>query len=677
MKRGFSRDLFLISAVFILIVLTGLVGLVEGAVQTESETQVGAVGETTTETTVETGGDVVVSEDAPSSEGAVDEVSSDEEAKVEQLIKEAEKFDEKLDVDAGLTPDSFFYFLDGIVDSREEKVAEMKEMAEACSKGDRGACGGFDVSFDKYKEHANKLEKEVSPEEREEAQRTSRAIRGVLIRDIAKNIDPTKKDDLVKKIVIKEKNIETAAEIADKINELCGQLVKLGAFEEASEVCKLEVDDKEEGAPDWLKEKRKQWKGEMSDDAKKFFEVLTQCMEITNDGKEGNSNECRCNEMPDAQAVLCVDIAAAEDACNDGKDESACGVSQPLIEQFMSSLPEDLRKAMERAMNKFGEEDFEIHGVPSECEEVGANNFVSCQEAMFRSRAPGPCLNALDRGEIEPTREACEKIMFRENVPKGCEGLDPNQCAEQYGGPDRGRGGPGVVFQVCDNIKDSSARLACYDDNANKVDFTRDYHEEKREFREEFGSKEFKNYGEYRKKFRGEFEGKFRKENVDKYADLYKSRREGYKKYYYNEEDERRRVEETLDREEACVKQCASEGKAWSFAGGVCQCFGGDYQQGGPGDYQGQGCPEGQHLVVQDPFRSSYCEYDNQQPPPTEPTSPPPTEPAPTTTTSPPPEGTTTSPTNEPAPQPASTTGSVISGRVILENPFLRYYFGY
>tara|TARA_Y100000310_G_C20667723_1_gene808530 strand:- start:156 stop:587 length:432 start_codon:yes stop_codon:yes gene_type:complete len=62
------------------------------------------------------------------------------EGEVEDAIKESEDFEEELETGAGLTPDSVFYFLDGIIDSREEKIAEMREMAEACSEGDEGAC---------------------------------------------------------------------------------------------------------------------------------------------------------------------------------------------------------------------------------------------------------------------------------------------------------------------------------------------------------------------------------------------------------------------------------------------------------------------------------------------------------------------------------------------------------
>lgn len=454
-----------------------------------------------------------------------------EEEEIEKLIEEAEKFDEELGVDAGLTPDSFFYFLDGFIDSRPEKVAEMKEMAERCSQGDKSACDGFEISFKKYREHADIDEREVSPEEKEKAQKTSRAIRGVLIRDIAKNIDPTKKDEFVKEIVKKENNIDTAAEIASKINELCGKLVELGEFEKANKVCNLEEDD--EDSPAWLKNKRNEWKGKMSEDAKKFFEVLTDCMKITEDGKKGNSGECKCNEMPDAQAVLCVDIAAAEDACNDGGDKSACDDSEFLIEEFMKGLPNDLKVAVERAMSKFEEEGFERRA-PPECEKAGANTFEECMLIMAEQHlqyAPEPCRdpirNAIKEGKVKGERDAreiCEKIMFEENTPDGCKGLSPDECAEQYEDRGRGRGpGPGVVFQVCDNIQDSSARLACYDANAKGVGITGDYYREKQKFREEFRSKEF-DYGEYRKEFNEKFDGDFRKDREKEYIDFAKER---------------------------------------------------------------------------------------------------------------------------------------------------------
>lgn len=670
--------LFLIT--FLIIVLTGLViavhetGHAVKAVQTEGDLTEGAVGGT-----------------APSEEVVVSDDTSqqDDQQDILNEVREEHK-NAELSVDAGTTPDSAFYFIDKFFDDtlgdplevREEKIAEIEEMVE------KGNIEAATEALENYEAYAGKLEKEISPEEREEARESSAAIANTL-EEIKDKIPEEDREKFVGDVIEQERKVLTAADIADQISKLCGNLVAGGFFKEASKVCNL---DEKGDDPEWLRGRKEGWNKQLEGDAQKFFDVLTQCMEITNDGKKGNSDECRCNEMPDAQAVLCVDIAAAEDACNDGNDESACDVSQPLIEEFMRSLPNNLKAAMEKAMNKFGQKNFERYGAPPKCKQAGAGDFVSCQEIIFRQTAPGPCLNALDRREIKPTHEACEKIIFEENTPKGCEGLSPEDCGDQYGGPGRGRGpgvGPGFDYTVCDAIKNIEAQLACYKDNTKKVGLHEDFYQEKQKFRKEFRSEGFKNYGEYRKQFHGKFDKGFQGEHRDEYVDFAKGE---YQYKYGPEYDQRKEGGKSREEHQAKIDKffaevypaCQAEGKPWFCNGPLdnpCYCgeaykypsF--DYQQqpgpGGPGDYKGQGCAPGQHLVTPDPARlgGSYCVYDErqpyQQPPPSEPQLAP-------TTTSPPPSEPATQPA--PAPAPVPITGGVITGRVV-RNPFLDYYF--
>jgi len=89
-------------------------------------------------------------EDAQSSSS--EQVSSDVDTEgVDALVEEAQTFDEELDASAGILPGSPFEFLDRFSDSREEKVAEMRELSEMCSQGDKEACDNIDVSFEQYK----------------------------------------------------------------------------------------------------------------------------------------------------------------------------------------------------------------------------------------------------------------------------------------------------------------------------------------------------------------------------------------------------------------------------------------------------------------------------------------------------------------------------------------------
>ena len=580
MKRGFV-NLFLI--IFSLVVLISFVIASHEEGHVEEVTNTGNI---ETETSVGEDGTITV---VTNSE-ALDEADSVGGTDVLHDILE-EHPDAELKVDAGITPDSALYFIDEAfdgfqnpVDVVQEKCNELRELVNS------GNTEAAQIALENLNKYTEKLEKEVSPDEKEEVQEAVAAVANT-IEEIKDKIPEDKKEEFVDEVLEKQKNLAVAAVIAEKINELCGQLIKLGEFKKASEVCNLDKENKDE--PEWLRGKKEGWNKQLEGNAQEFFNVLTACMEVTNDGVEGDSDKCECDKMPDAQAVLCVDIAASEDACNDGKDESACGVSEPLMEQFMSSLPDNLREAMKKAMNEFGQEDFERHGAPPDCQDLTFRECMLQEAEKHLQYAPEECRDpirdAIKSGEVSgeaDARRICEEIMYEENRPEGCEDLAPDKCAERYGGPGRGEGGPGgIVFQVCDNIKNSEARLACYDANAEGVKVVGDYHREKQKFREEFNKREFEDYEEYRREFSGKFEGDFRRENVDKYADLY-AKRKDYEKYYYNEEGERRKIQETLDREEKCVQQCASQGLPWTFINGDCECLAaGDYGQP-PQDYR-------------------------------------------------------------------------------------------
>jgi len=528
-----------------------------------------------------------------------EQASSDVDAEdVEALVEEAQTFDVELDVSAGILPGSPFRFLDGLSESREEKIAEMRELSEMCSQGDKEACDNIDISFEEYKEQATTFEKEVSPEERDEAEETSRAIRGVIVREIAQNIDPTKKDEFIRGVVQQENNIELAANIAAQIEDLCGKLVELGEVDKAYNVCNLE--NEQEDAPEWLRERRNKWKGEISDNSKKFIEVLQGCMESSNDDVLGNiEGKCNCDEMPGKNADLCFQISTLEDACNAGQEDS-CGKSESYIEEFMSELPEELRAVMEQ----------ELGGI--EKEKYGRPGSSESFEREFRKRAPGPCLNALDRGEIDlsdgmlKAKQQCEKIMMGEFGDSKCveEGLSPEECADVMSSSsdfERGppRKGPGIEFVNCEDFDSNEKKLDCYRHNREGADFSNNYYNQKREFDQKEG-----NFGD--------FDSKFRQEHVENYVD-FKARSEKYQSYYNNPAENKKRMEDTFKREEECVRTCASDGKAWSFANGKCKCFGGeekrdyqDYEQFSPE----QGPPPGWQSPV-----SGYPAEGQQQPP--------------------------------------------------------------
>lgn len=624
MKRG----LVVLFLLIFLIVLTGLIGFVIAVHEGGN-----------VEDVIE---DVVPSTEAPVSDAPVDdgEVDDDGSGITEDLRHVSEQDVEKF-LDSGGINSGFLYTFDVALDKvfldehefSEERAAEIVALA-----------GGGNIEKAKevielYQNSANTLEKEVSPDQQREVEERADVIQ-VAISEIINDIPEEDKNDF-EEIVEKEKKIKIAAEIASKISELCSQLVKLAESKKASEVCNL--GEKKEDDPEWLRGKKEGWNKQLEGDAQKFFDVLTKCMEITNDGVEGNSNKCECNEMPSAQEGLCFEIAEAEDACNDGKDESACDVGDDLVDEFMNSLPKNLMVAVEKAMEKFGDEDFERHGAPPGCKDLSFKDCMLKEAEKHLQYAPEPCRDpirdAIKSGDVrgeQDARRICEDIMFRENTPPGCKGLSTDECAEQYGGSGRGGPGPGVVFQVCDNIKDPSARLACYDDNVDRVGFTRDYHEErgKSRFKENFDPSQFDE--EFKKQHSDKYV-KFAREDYDyRYGPEEKGHKEGFEKRGNGRKEHQVKIDKFFVE---VYPSCQRDGRPWFCDGhsdNPCYCgeaynypdykYQSDqqYRQPGPGDYKGQRCSPGQHLVTPDPARpeGSYCVYDEQQPPPTGPTIP-------------------------------------------------------
>ena len=459
-------------------------------------------------------------------------IEADEETATEDLITQAEEFIKDADDfegTAGFTADDGFLYtlFDGFSESREEKIAEIKETAEKCNAGDTEACTALDIAFEKYKEYAGKFEREVSPEQSEQAIKESEQIRGVLIRDIAKNIDPTKKDEFVMEILEQEEDIGLAAEIATQINELCNKLVGLGEFKKADKVCNLEEDSEE--SPKWLRDKREGWKNEITSEAQEFLDVLQVCMDVSDDEILGNTESCECDKMPGKNADLCSTIVKLEDACGAG-EKNSCGKADTYINDFMEALPEDLRRVMEEQM---GEEEFDRSGPPLGCEELDFKECMLQEAEKHIGKAPSECRDALREGirngNVKGPKDGqriCQEIMMEGFGSPECneEGFSPSECADFMSGKEYGGGGrgPGVDFSVCEDIEDHQQRANCYRDNVEKANLAGDYYSEKRNHQgEEFDfEKEFRqqHQGEYVEFYGRDYErkGKFRTEGEAK-----------------------------------------------------------------------------------------------------------------------------------------------------------------
>ncbi len=570
-----------------------------------------------------------------------EETTEADEDKIGELIKEAESFDEELSESAGITADSPFYFVDEFfsrfsnnINNREEAVAEMRDASQRCRDGDQEACRAFEISRDNYEKYADDVENEVSPEEQGEAERSSRAIRGVLVREIAQNINPAEKDDLIREIVKKEDNIENAAKIALQIKALCSELAKLDP-NEFHRACKTNED-----SPGWQKDLFEDLSDEQKKEAKKFIEVISACFE--------NPADCDCEASTNIDSFVqqCEIISKAENECRNNDDESACRIAEEAGEDILDSLEgaphlQDALREIERRFSNAEDERFD-HNIPRVCRDEGITGREKdarreCAKIMIEKgdEVPDECRpalrEALDKG-VEPNerkfREICEEIMFRENAPQECveaglrdhkecgklmfqqsapqecldaglDGSSPSdgkRCGEimrklgekggfDRRGPNRGHGSG----SDCRGISDSEERLRCYDE---AIEGAREGEFRGRNFRD-----------------RGNFEERYK---------------------------------ETKDRERQCAEGCNG---AWDFSGGRCSCRRED------GNYERRSPPEGWTPDQGPP--SGFLPPEGFTPPEGSASIPP------ESGTSPPPE--------------SSTTGGVVWG--ISGNAFLDYYY--
>ncbi len=462
----------------------------------------------------------------------IDELSDDENLDNTDVPQD-EFSDSQLEVGAGITPDSGFYFVEDSIlskfrsdlDNREKKIAEVKEMIKA------GDVDSARKSLERYKGYADELEKEADPEKRDEARRSASAIRNA-IREIESEIPEENREEFVDDIIDREGRIVTAVEIAGKIKELCKQLSGLDPNEYAR-VCSTGDD-----APSWQKKLDKDLTNEQREEAKKFGDVMSECFKTA-------GQQCRCDEIPYPEfANACSAAAPLATACEINGDEDAC---EKLDSLEMPELPDHLQDIFESLEGDISEAQFGLH-MPRECEEAGATSPKECAKVMIQTNAPEECKEELLSRNIQNEREAreiCEEIMFKLNAPEECvsAGLkDPKECGRLMfranapqecidagltgenrndhkkceeimdGLEGEGRGGPGPrgFGGNCREIQNPEERLKCYDGVLE-------------------GAGEFR--GDFEKRFSG------------------------------NREIEMQ-----------CANKCRAENKAWDFSGGSCVC---------------------------------------------------------------------------------------------------------
>ncbi len=607
-------------------------------------------------------GNVVTAEDigATPTVGATPEATSTSEV-TPSVSPAGDANAEELKYGAGITPDSNFYFVEkyflerfrGDLDNREKKVAEIREMVKD------GKYDSARIALERYKDYAQNVEKEITPEDKDKAERSSSAIRKA-ITEVGDKIPKEEKKEFVDDIVDKEKKIENAAQIASKIKELCEQLSKLDP-NEYERVCRVEG----ENAPRWQRQLDKKLTDEQKSAAKKFSEIMSECFKT-------QGKECHCSELNEFNkpfADKCSIVAPLAAKC-DGGDESSCEAMNEATKGIEDLLPDYLQEVFANLQGNVQRDQFEFH-MPKECRDAGAKTPKECMKVMFETHAPEECLQALKDGKISfdnerEARKACEKIMFETHAPeecvkagatdskecgklifkekappecidagltgenredsKKCEEIMRSKNSENAGG--QGGFGRGVSMD-CKRIENSEERLKCYDKALEGVGNDNG----------EFGNGQFGNSDKRFENREGNNHAAFPKPCVDAGAttpeDCRKVMNEfGQKQRQGFEQGQEQFKEGTLPP----AGQCSS-GQSWKCVEGRCGCVGSEQ----PPVPAAQPLPE-------------------QRPPVTE-TKPietnPATPPAGTETTPPPSSGT-------------APTGGVIQ----IDNRFIDYYYG-
>jgi hypothetical protein len=318
--------------------------------------------------------------------------------------------------DAGLTPDSTFYFLENLVESvlvgenpekalgyKEEKILELQEMVNS------GNQEGAQEVLAKVEKYNNIIKKEVSPDIEKKVRASSKATKAILSNLDLEGTEWESVKGTVDANLKNEDKIALAAKISGKIAGLCTALSNIDPLE-YSKVCKTDDD-----APKWKRDLDKKLTKEQRKEAEEFFGIMSQCFK--------NPVKCRCDDISIEQfADKCKIIAPLAVKCEKG-DEQACEEMDD-VEDPIDLLPDYLQDVLEDVESRYDNSKHDLH-IPLECVEVGASSREDCMKVMFKIHAPPECSAAFERGEINPKnehegRQACEKIMFKLEAPNEC-----------------------------------------------------------------------------------------------------------------------------------------------------------------------------------------------------------------------------------------------------------------
>lgn len=386
------------------------------------------------------------------------------------------------------------------LETMRERFAEIRFLVG------EGDIEGAKEILEHYRNVADELESDVSPEQRDEAVRLSRFIRRA-VEDIEERISDSDRGDF-EFISETAENVGTAAELASKIKELC---IELSGIDPVAYERTCGAD--EDSAP-WLKSLHDDLTDEQEDEAREFGEILSSCMRTSGE-------DCRCEDISFvAMQEMCITARPLAIACDIEGEEDSCDKLDSLD---FPEMPDYLRDVADRLDDQYDDDNYDNH-FPGACRDASIRPTDSdareaCFAIMVEIEAPPECRDAIKEAGVtneRGAREICEKIMFDREAPEQCinAGInDPRECGELmrelgFDG-DRGHRGPD-----CGGIEDSGERLKCYD-NFESGDFEDDFRED---YRRDFGQ-DFDDFNRDRRDFRGRFGAECPQEKRDECLD--------------------------------------------------------------------------------------------------------------------------------------------------------------
>ena len=560
-----------------------------------------------------------ISNEDNTGDSSLNDDNSNEEDSENILTEVEEEYkNEDLNLDAGMTPDSPFYFVDEFFDkfgddfkNKEEKIAEINAMIK------EGKIEEARESLKNYKKHTENIEEDIDPEKRDEARRSAATVKQSL-KEIESEVSESEKEEFVDNIIEREKSIITAVEIADKIKNLCEQLSKLDPSS-YYEVCKSEDD-----SPRWQKKLDRELTEEQKEEAKKFGEIMEQCFETS-------GRNCNCQEIPFPDfAATCSKAAHLSTKCDEG-DEDAC---KDLDSLEMPELPPHLQDIMDELEGDVVESKYDLH-MPPECQKAGAKTPKECSKIMIETHAPPECKEALLKAGVESEsegREICDKIMMKKYAPECVEkGITDQDKCQDY------------MYGIGNRPKECQK---------NQIHDVRDC----KRFLEEGGRGESMNPGENCKSIENP------EERLKCYDGIISG--ENFEGEGKNFEEKFRNIKE---KEIDCAAHCNSRNERWDGLGGECRCYAGEVPEERADDFDSRRYYEEEPPYEEGPGETPPPETIPGEQPPQE--SPPETIPGEQPPQESPPE------TTEPSPEPSPEGGGGESGGSITGNAFLDYYF--